>query len=270
VLHRCPVNSCCHSADFHASRACLKPFCDAELHESPTNRLVADATLPRAIVVTTERYYFYSIKNASWSGNCFCVNINYFGGDWKHRVMYLFRKLHCWGGWFLACIMGTDLREAFSVLEPINALKTLQINDSVICHWAKWQAEKWRHLNVRKECGVVIYFATIKPVLLLSHQRMDRQWMHETEWTHLVTGGLTASLRSVLIVQSTNMTARGWVVTTLMPFFRSSAVHLDIIKVSFIFTNGCTVHLLRSTLKFTLKFTLSLAKINSMLPEDSC
>lgn len=30
----------------------------------------------------------------------------------------------------------------FPALEPNNALKTLQINDSVICHWAKWQAEK--------------------------------------------------------------------------------------------------------------------------------
>jgi len=33
-------------------------------------------------------------------------------------------------------------------------------------------------------------------------------------------------------------------------------VHLDIIKV-FIFTNGCTIYLVRSTLKFALKFTLN-------------
>jgi hypothetical protein len=29
-------------------------------------------------------------------------------------------------------------------------------------------------------------------------------------------------------------------------------------KVSFIFTNGCTIYMLRSTMKFTLKFTLKL------------
>jgi len=30
------------------------------------------------------------------------------------------------------------------------------------------------------------------------------------------------------------------------------------IKVFFIFTNGCTIYLLRSTLNFTIKFTLKL------------
>jgi hypothetical protein len=33
-------------------------------------------------------------------------------------------------------------------------------------------------------------------------------------------------------------------------------VHLDIIKFFFYFTNGCTIYLLSSTLKFTWKFTL--------------
>jgi hypothetical protein len=40
--------------------------------------------------------------------------------------------------------------------------------------------------------------------------------------------------------------------------FHSCTVHLDIIKVFFIFTIGCTMYLLRSTLKFTLNFTLKL------------
>ena len=62
-----------------------------------------------------------------------------------------------------------------------------------------------------------LYFATIKLVLLLAHQRMNRQLMHEIGRTHLVIG-LTVSLHSVLIVQSSNMTARGRVVTTLIPF----------------------------------------------------
>ena len=35
--------------------------------------------------------------------------------------------------------------------------------------------------------------------------------------------------------------------------------HMDcVIKVFFISTNGCTIYLLRSILKFTLKFTLKL------------
>jgi len=38
--------------------------------------------------------------------------------------------------------------------------------------------------------------------------------------------------------------------------FRGCTVHLYIIKVFFIFTNGCTICLLRSTLKFTLKLLL--------------
>ena len=38
-------------------------------------------------------------------------------------------------------------------------------------------------------------------------------------------------------------------------FIRGFTVHLDIIKLFFIVTNGCTVYLLRSILKFTLKFT---------------
>jgi hypothetical protein len=38
--------------------------------------------------------------------------------------------------------------------------------------------------------------------------------------------------------------------------FHSCAVHLITIKVFFIFTNGCTIYLLRSTLKFTLKLLL--------------
>jgi len=31
---------------------------------------------------------------------------------------------------------------------------------------------------------------------------------------------------------------------------------IQVIKVFFIFTNGCTIYLLRITLKFTLKFTM--------------
>jgi len=38
--------------------------------------------------------------------------------------------------------------------------------------------------------------------------------------------------------------------------FHSCTAHLDIIKVFFIFTNRCTIYLLRSILKFTLKVTL--------------
>jgi len=34
--------------------------------------------------------------------------------------------------------------------------------------------------------------------------------------------------------------------------------HYPSMKVSFIFTNGCNIYLLRSILKFTLKFTLKL------------
>ena len=41
-------------------------------------------------------------------------------------------------------------------------------------------------------------------------------------------------------------------------YFRGCTVHLDSIKIFFIFSNGCTIYLLRSTLKFTLKFTLKL------------
>jgi len=35
-------------------------------------------------------------------------------------------------------------------------------------------------------------------------------------------------------------------------------VHLDIIKDFFIFATGCTIYLLKGTLKFTLKFPLKL------------
>jgi len=39
-------------------------------------------------------------------------------------------------------------------------------------------------------------------------------------------------------------------------FFNSCTVHLDIIKVLSVFTNRCTIYLLRSTLRFTLKLLL--------------
>ena len=143
MLHRCPVNSYCHSADFHASRACLRPYCDAELHKSPTNRFVAGATLWKADMVSTEVFFIFLDKERLMKRAVLLYQRTLFrrrleaSSDMSFAVNYTVEEFGS-----LRVSWEPTFEKLFPVLEPINALKTLQIDDSVICHWAKWQAEK--------------------------------------------------------------------------------------------------------------------------------